>query len=137
MPWPRYATALAQLGHTNVEPIQADINHLEPTGLSKWQPFDRTVCRLLLMHQHEPAETLWRAAEVIRPGGRIVAQDPWPDVPHVDPPVPALARIRDLPIAHLRHSGEAYDVAWDYGEVCHAAGLRLLDWRGTVAFAHG
>jgi hypothetical protein len=43
-----------------------------------------------------------------------------------------LERIKELDIAHLRHRGLAHDVAWDYGDLCAQAGLRLIGWQGTI-----
>jgi hypothetical protein len=55
--------------------------------------------------------------------------------PRVDPPVPAVERIRDLDVAHIRTRELPYDLAWEYGEVFAAAGLRLLEWRGHLWFS--
>ena len=69
---------------------------------------------------------------LMRPGGRIIALEPLrdPGFPRLDPPIPAVERIRDLDIAHIRARGLPYDIAWEYGEVFQAAGLKLLEWRG-------
>lgn len=119
--------------------VEADINSLDPSALAEWVPFDFALCRLLLTHQTDPVATLRAVARLVRPGGRIVAQDPLRDkgFPRFDPPLPNLDRIRDLDIAHLRQRGLSHDVAWEYADVCAAAGLTLVDWRGTVDFRVG
>jgi SAM-dependent methyltransferase len=125
---------LTGAGISEVELVQADVNSIDPGVLMAWTPFDLALCRLLLTHQSDPAATLRAVARLVRPGGRIVAQDPLRDAgfPRFDPPFPALERIKELDIAHLRHRGLAYDVAWDYAELCAQADLRLIDWQGTV-----
>jgi SAM-dependent methyltransferase len=131
--------SVARLGLDSVKLLQGDINTLDSAALAEWLPFDIAVCRLLLTHQRDPAATLRRVAELVRPGGRIIAQDPLRDdgFPRIDPPLAARQRITELDIAHLRHRGLAHDVAWEYGELCRAAGLRLLEWRGSVSFTLG
>jgi SAM-dependent methyltransferase len=125
---------LTNAGVSGVELIQADVNSLDSSTLKVWTPFDLALCRLLLTHQSDAAATLRAVAHLLRPGGRIVAQDPLRDdgFPRFDPPVPAVERIKELDIAHLRHRGLAYDVAWDYADLCAQAGLRLIDWQGTI-----
>jgi SAM-dependent methyltransferase len=122
-----------------VKVLEGDINTMDPGALAEWQPFDIAVCRLLLTHQRDPAATLRRVATLVRPGGRIIAQDPLRDggFPRIDPPLVAQQRITELDIAHLRHRALAHDVAWEYGDLCCAAGLTLLEWRGTLSFALG
>jgi hypothetical protein len=56
-----------------------------------------------------------------------------PGFPRFDPPVPAVERIRDLDVAHIRARGLPYDIAWEYGDVFAAAGLKLLEWRGHLS----
>ncbi len=50
--------------------------------------------------------------------------------PRLDPPIPAVERIRDLDVAHIRARGLPYDIAWEHGDVFEAAGLKLLERRG-------
>jgi SAM-dependent methyltransferase len=117
-----------------VQLVEADVNSLDPSVLGDYGQFDFALCRLLLTHQTDPAATLRAIAKLIRPGGRIVALDPLRDqgFPRLDPPLPQLERIRDLDIEHLRLRGLAHDVAWEYAELCVAAGLVVVDWRGTL-----
>ena len=39
-----------------------------------------------------------------------------PGFPRIDPPVPAVERIRDLDLAQVRARGLRYDLAWEYGD---------------------
>ena len=128
---------LSSAGISGVELVQAEVNSLDPSALVAGTLFDLALCRLLLTHQSDPAATLRAVARLVRPGGRIVAQDPLRDTgfPRFDPPLSAWERIRELDIAHLRHRGLAYDVAWDYADLCAQAGLQLIDWQGTIDFS--
>jgi SAM-dependent methyltransferase len=123
------------MGLSRVHLVEADVNTLDNSLLAEWAPFDVAVCRLLLTHQRDPVATLRRVAGLLRPGGRIIAMEPLRDqgFPRYDPPVPALERIRELDLAHLRARGLPWDLAWEYGEVFPAAGLRLLEWRGQLS----
>ena len=85
-----------------------------------------------LTHQVEPAATLRRIAALLRPGGRIVAQDILEDprYPSFDPPVPAVERILALQYEHKRRRGVFPDVARHYRTLCGEAGLGLVSQRG-------
>jgi SAM-dependent methyltransferase len=126
---------LASMGLNAVHLVEADINTLSPAVLAAWVPFDVAICRLLLTHQRDPVATLRAVARLMRPGGRIIAMEPLRDqgFPRFDPPIPAVERIRELDIAHLRARGLPWDLAWEYGDVFPAAGLRLLEWRGHLS----
>ena len=89
-------------------------------------------CRLVLTHQVEPAATLRRIAALLRPGGRIVAQDILEDprYPSFDPPVPAVERILALQYEHKRRRGVFPDVARHYRTLCGEASLGLVSQRG-------
>jgi SAM-dependent methyltransferase len=127
----RESLAASGLGAVNL--VQADINSLDPSVLDAWAPFDLAVCRLVLVHQTDPVATLRAVTRMMRPGGRIIAMEPLRDegFPRFDPPIPAVNRIRDLDVAHIKARGLPYDIAWEYGDVFAAAGLPLLEWRGT------
>ena len=126
---------LASLSLDAVHLVEADINSVDPASLAPWAPFDLAVCRLLLVHQPDPVATLRALTRFMRPGGRIIAMEPLrdPGFPRFDPPVPAVERIRDLDVAHIRARGLPYDIAWEYGDVFAAAGLKLLEWRGHLS----
>lgn len=57
----------------NVELVCGDIHDLDPTALGG--PFDLAYTRLFLMHQRDPGKTLSRIADLLRPGGWVVAQE--------------------------------------------------------------
>jgi ubiquinone/menaquinone biosynthesis C-methylase UbiE len=70
-------TSLASLGLDRVHLVEADINSVDSGSLAPWAPFDVAVCRLLLVHQPEPVATLRAITRFMRPGGRIIAMEPF------------------------------------------------------------
>jgi SAM-dependent methyltransferase len=129
--------ALDARGLDRVALLQADANAADPAAVAAAAgspgPFDLAFCRLVLMHQADPAATLRRAAALLRPGGRLVMADflDDPAYPRTTPPVPALERIWTLTYAAIGRAGGTPDVARRYPALCAAAGLRLVEQRGT------
>src|SRR5580698_3832896 len=74
----RAVVAALELG--NVEVIAGDLHDLDAAALGG--PFDLAFTRLFLMHQADPVRTLRHIADLLRPGGRLVAQEPL----HSPPP---------------------------------------------------
>ena len=68
---------LDRIGLDWVQLRQVDINsdsvaeEIRPAG-----PFDLAFCRLFLMHQSNPAETLRKIARIVRSGGMIIVHEP-------------------------------------------------------------
>jgi SAM-dependent methyltransferase len=58
----------------NVHVFAGDVNDADPAALGG--PFDLAYCRLFLLHQADPVQTLRRIAAMLRPGGWIIAQEP-------------------------------------------------------------
>ena len=123
---------LDRRGLNSVRLIRADINATDLEAVPPDAPFDVAFCRLVPTHQVEPAATLRRIAALLRPGGRIVAQDILEDprYPSFDPPVPAVERILALQYEHKRRRGVFPDVARHYRTLCGEAGLGLVSQRG-------
>ncbi len=67
-------TVASALGLTNVHVVAADLNDLDPATLGG--PFDLAWTRLFLMHQPDLVRTLRRIAQLLRPGGWLIAQEP-------------------------------------------------------------
>ena len=71
----RARTFMATLGVTNVEVLQADLHEGQTELLGG--PYDLAYSRQFLLHQPDPARTLRRIAELLRPGGVLIAQEPF------------------------------------------------------------
>jgi len=67
----RAVVSALELG--NVEVVAGDLHELDPAALGA--PFDLAYTRCFLMHQADPVRTLRRIADLVRPGGWLVAQE--------------------------------------------------------------
>jgi ubiquinone/menaquinone biosynthesis C-methylase UbiE len=121
--------ALERLGIRGVRLVEADINTVTPPMVGG-ADFDLAYCRLVLMHQADPAATLRTIAGLVRPGGSVVLQDYFAP-PHTEPATPAVDRAFELVIAAARARGASPDAARRYRELCAAAGLEVVIERGT------
>src|SRR5262249_44061915 len=63
------------LGVDNVEVVVGDVHDMTPEALGA--PFDLAYSRQFLLHQPEPVRTLTCIAELLRPGGVLIAQEPF------------------------------------------------------------
>jgi ubiquinone/menaquinone biosynthesis C-methylase UbiE len=124
---------LQELGVNVQDLIQCDVNALTHEVVAPHGPFDLAVSRLVLMYQHDPAQTLRKIASIVRPGGRIATMDLLhdPTYPSFDPPVPAVERVLRIFFGLLEARGGTVEVARRYGQICEQAGLRLIDLRGV------
>ena len=99
----RAVVSALELGH--VEVIAGDLHDLGAAALGG--PFDLAFTRNFLTHQADPVRTLRRIADLLRPGGWLVAQEPLPSPPPRSHP-------------HL----EAVTGAWDlWRELLHRTGV--------------
>lgn len=120
--------ALEHLGIGSVRLIHADANDLT-AGLVGMAGFDLAFCRLMLMHQRDPAQTMARIAGLLRPGGALVAIDFFAP-PVCVPAHPAVTRAWELVIQAMRARGASPDVSLRYREFCGQAGLEVISERG-------
>ena len=75
----RARSVMAALGLENVELVAGDIHDLDATTLGG--PFDLAFTRAFLMHQADPVRTLGRIAGLLRPGGWLIAHEPFASPP--------------------------------------------------------
>jgi SAM-dependent methyltransferase len=91
----RARSVLATLELENAQVFAGDVHDLDVGNLGG--PFDLAYTRCFLMHQSDPAHTLARIAELVRPGGWIIVQEPLRSpAPHSHPPVEALGAYWEL-----------------------------------------
>jgi SAM-dependent methyltransferase len=103
---------LDELGDDRVEVLRHDVLADDFPA----ETFDLVHCRALLVHLSDPREALERMTGWLRPGGALVAEEPWTDVARLapDPAVAGAAKAlgetldgsfaRSLPLA-LRDTG--------------------------------
>jgi SAM-dependent methyltransferase len=87
-------TARAIINRENlntVRVVHGDIHTLDLLAITRNRFFDAAHMRFVLVHQHDPAFTLRRAAALVRPGGYVLVSDIVndPRYPWFDPPLPA------------------------------------------------
>ena len=91
----RARSLIATLALDNVEVITGDANELDLAALGG--PFDLAYTRCFLMHQSDTARTLARIADIVRPGGWIICQEPLSTpAPRSHPQLDALSDYWDL-----------------------------------------
>lgn len=97
----------------NVRFVQADVNDVacEQLGI---EAADLAYCRLILLHQANPARVLRNMSALLRPGGVVIAHEASDlpmHAPASEPPVPAMTRVWELVIAAARARGARTDFA--------------------------
>src|SRR5262249_57316000 len=88
-------SVVATLALNNVEVVVGDVHDLDLAAFGG--PFDLAYTRCFLMHQPDPVRVLSRIADVVRPGGWIVAHEPVPSPsPRSYPPLALLVSFCEL-----------------------------------------
>jgi SAM-dependent methyltransferase len=121
---------LDSVGLQRVELVEADVHTLDRP---EWdRSFDLAYCRLVLLHQETPEETLRFIGRLVRAGGHVIYQDilDEPSFPRSDPDVPAANRAWDLLFALFARKRLSPSVARDHGLLCKRLGWELVAQRG-------
>ena len=123
----RAVVAALELG--NVEVIAGDLHDLDAAALGG--PFDLAFTRLFLMHQADPVRTLRHIADLLRPGGWLVAHEPLPSPPpRSHPHLEALTGTWDLIYEVLHRTGVPAGVVEDLPRSARQAGLEVTAMSG-------
>ena len=117
-------------GMANVRTLCLDINDSGVEEVLEPASFDLAFCRLMLMHQAEPSVTLRRIAELVRPGGSVVAFDLLRP-PLVEPASDSVDRAWDLIIQGMRRIGAHPETSQRYPLLAAEAGLEVVSQRGV------
>jgi ubiquinone/menaquinone biosynthesis C-methylase UbiE len=91
--------------------VQADVNEVSCDQLGI-EAADLAYCRLVLLHQADPARMLRNTATLLRPGGALIAHEPSDlplHAPASEPPVAAMTRVWELVIGAARVRGARTD----------------------------
>jgi SAM-dependent methyltransferase len=125
----RARSATAALGLLNVELIAGDINQVDPATLGG--PFDLAFTRHFLVHQADPAKTLSQVAGLLRPGGRIVMQEPLASPPPRSyPHLSVLGASWDLLVELAVRAGAVHAAAERLPRTAREAGLEVVAAEG-------
>jgi SAM-dependent methyltransferase len=128
------ARALFRERNEQVHFVHADVNALTPDDIPVADA-DLVFCRLFLLHQQDPVETIRRAATLLRPGGVFIAHEPSDELsgaPASEPPVPAMTRVWDLVIRAARARGARTDFGRRGRGYLERAGLTVESHRAYV-----
>jgi hypothetical protein len=89
---------------------------------------DAAYCRLMLLHQPDPARVVAHMASLLRPGGVLIAHEPSDQLmqaPASEPHVPAMTRVWELVIGAARSRGARTDFGRRGRAYLEAAGLTV------------
>jgi SAM-dependent methyltransferase len=114
--------------------VHADVNALSPDAVPIANA-DLVFCHLFLLHQQDPAETIRRAAVLLRLGGVFIAHEPSDQLsgaPASEPPVPAMTRVWDLVLHAARARGAHTDFGLRGRAYLESAGLTVESHRAYV-----
>lgn len=123
---------LEHLSLRNVRLVQADLRTVDLDELELRGRFDFAYCRLVLLHQQDPAAFLERVSELVRPGGYIAYQDILDDPtrPTCEPVVPAQTRGWKMILELFARRSLTPDVARDHGTLARTIGCEVVHQRG-------
>jgi SAM-dependent methyltransferase len=125
----RARSIVATLELENVQVIAADVHDVDVDELGG--PFDLAYTRCFLMHQSDPTHTLARIAQLVRPGGCIVAQEPLRHPPpRSHPHLEALSTYWELLHQLTARVGVPDFAVADLPQAARAAGLEVLEIDG-------
>jgi SAM-dependent methyltransferase len=123
----RAVVSALELG--NVEVVAGDLHELELAVLGG--PFDLAYTRLFLMHQADPVRTLRQIADLLRPGGWLVAQEPLRSpAPRSHPHLEALTSYWDLVYELLDRAGIPDGAVEDLPRSAREAGFEVTGMSG-------
>ena len=121
-------SATSSLGLSNVEVVTGDINQLDAAALGG--PFDVAYTRLFMMHQANPVRTLRRIADLLRPGGWLVAQEALrTPPPRSHPDLEALGEYWEL-LHQVMQRVAAYGIIEDLPRAAREAGFEVCAVNG-------
>ena len=113
----------------NVEVVAGDLHDLDAAALGG--PFDLAFSRAFMMHQADPVQTLRHIADLLRPGGWLVAQEPLHSPPpRSHPHLEAVAGHWDLVHEVLHQNGVPAGAVEDLPRSARQAGLEVTAMRG-------
>ncbi len=125
----RARSVTATLALENVQVMAADVHDVDVGDLGG--PFDVAYTRCFLMHQGNPTHTLTRIAELVRPGGWIIAQEPLRSPPpQSHPRCEALGAYWELMHELAERVGVPSLAVGDLPRAARTAGLEVIEAEG-------
>jgi ubiquinone/menaquinone biosynthesis C-methylase UbiE len=123
-------SVIAALGLENAEVLPGDVNARAVEGLAGGR-FDLAFTRCFLIHQPDPAHTLGRIAELLRPGGKVVVQEPLRSPPpRSSPHCGALTAYWELIHEVMESAGTPHHTTDGLPACAREAGLEVINQSG-------
>lgn len=127
----RASSIMATLGITNVAVVVGDLHTTTPGALGA--PFDLAFSRQFLLHQPDPARTLHCIAELLRPGGVLIVQEPfrsppWRSHPHIS----HVSAHWELLYESIERAGTPHQAVEDLPRIARAAGFEVTAMNGFM-----
>lgn len=118
----------------NVRLVHADVNDVAPSQLGI-DVLDAAYCRLMLLHQPDPARVLSRMHALLKPGGVVIAHEPSDELAHApasEPHAPSMTRVWELVVGAARSRGARTDFGRRGRAYFDAAGFTVEQTRAYV-----
>ena len=117
------------LGLDNVDAVVGDLHDSAPAELGA--PFDLAYSRQFLLHQPDPIRTLTRIAALLRPGGVLVAQEPFRNPGWRSQPDNRYVSAHwEVLYESIERAGTPHGVVGDLPRFARAAGLEVTAMSG-------
>jgi SAM-dependent methyltransferase len=125
----RARSIMETLGLTNVTVVVGDLHTIPPESLGA--PFDLAFSRQFLLHQPDPERTLRCIAGLLRPGGVLIAHEPfrspsWLSHPHIS----HLTAHWELLYESIERAGTPHQAVEDLPRFARAAGFEVTAMSG-------
>ncbi len=126
----RARSVLGELGIANTQVLVGDVHDLDLAALGG--PFDLAYTRCFLMHQVDPARCLRAVADLLRPGGWIVAQEPLRSPAALSyPPLEALGTCWNLMHEVMEAAGIPHGLVCSLPRIARSVGLDVVAASGS------
>jgi SAM-dependent methyltransferase len=127
----RARSVMETLGVTNVKVVVGDLHTTAAAALGA--PFDVAFSRQFFLHQPDPARTFGCIGELLRPGGVLIAQEPfrspsWRSHPHIS----HLSAHWELLYESIERAGTPHQSVEDLPRFARAAGFEVTSMSGFV-----
>jgi SAM-dependent methyltransferase len=128
----RARSIMETLGVDNVDVVVGDVHTIDPALLGA--PFDLAYSRQFLLHQPDPVRTLIRIGALLRPGGVLVAQEPFRNPGwRSRPSMSYVGEHWELLYESIERAGTPHDAVEDLPRFARAAGFEVIAQSGFCA----
>jgi SAM-dependent methyltransferase len=125
----RARSIMETLGISNVDVFVGDVHETAPAALGA--PFELAYSRQFLLHQPDPIRTLTCIAALLRPGGVLIAQEPFRNPGWRSQPANShLSAHWDILYESIERAGTPHGAVEDLPRFARTAGLEVMAMSG-------